>query len=90
MFSNTFIIKDILEFEDHWGAVHCYFDYFVIFSARSSVIVTKESKIGRISSFGVTKRYWKRILIVDDDLDITTTFKVGKKMLKSTTCLQVK
>jgi DNA-binding NtrC family response regulator len=23
------------------------------------------------------KRYWKRILIVDDDADITTTFKVG-------------
>ncbi|WP_201449471.1 response regulator, partial [Nitrososphaera sp. AFS] len=23
------------------------------------------------------KRYWKRILIVDDDPDITTTFKLG-------------
>jgi hypothetical protein len=23
------------------------------------------------------EQYWKRILIVDDDFDITTTFKVG-------------
>jgi len=40
--------------------------------------VTRESRIGRISTSGVpTKRYWKRILVVDDDHDITTTFKVG-------------
>ena len=40
-----------------------------------------ESKIGMISSYGVLKeekeQYWKRILIVDDDFDIITTFKVG-------------
>jgi predicted phosphoribosyltransferase len=39
-------------------------------------------KKDRISSSDVVNReeqkhYWKRILIVDDDLDITTTFKVG-------------
>ena len=44
--------------------------------------MTKESKIGRISSSSVAtsednERYWKRILIVDDDPDNTTTFKVG-------------
>jgi DNA-binding response OmpR family regulator len=40
-----------------------------------------ESKIGMISSSGVLKeekeQYWKRILIVDDDFDTTTTLKVG-------------
>jgi PleD family two-component response regulator len=51
---------------------------FVILSARSSEIVKK----GRISSSDVVskeeeKGYCKRILIVDDDADITTTFKVG-------------
>ncbi len=44
--------------------------------------MTKESRIGRISSSSVStredkERYWKRILIVDDDPDNTTTFKVG-------------
>ena len=44
--------------------------------------MTKESRIGRISSSSVAtsednERYWKRILIVDDDPDNTTTFKVG-------------
>jgi DNA-binding response OmpR family regulator len=40
--------------------------------------VMKESKIGRIYSSGVAKeRYWKRILMVDDDTDIITTFKFG-------------
>jgi two-component SAPR family response regulator len=45
--------------------------------------VKNESKIGMISSYGILKeekeQYWKRILIVDDDFDITTTFKVGIK-----------
>lgn len=40
-----------------------------------------ESEIGMISSYGVLKeekeQYWKRILIVDDDFDTTTTLKVG-------------
>jgi two-component SAPR family response regulator len=43
--------------------------------------VTKESKdSGKSSSANVIAtrdKYWKRILIVDDDPDITTTFKVG-------------
>jgi hypothetical protein len=40
--------------------------------------VTKESKIGRIYSTGIVKeRYWKRILVVDDDTDRITTFKFG-------------
>lgn len=40
--------------------------------------MTKESKIGRIYSTGTAKeRYWKRILVVDDDTDIITTFKFG-------------
>jgi hypothetical protein len=39
-------------------------------------------KKGRTSSSDVVsrekqKRYWKRILIVDDNADNTTTFKVG-------------
>lgn len=46
----------------------------------SSGIVTEESRIARRSS-GVTskdkERYWKRILIIDDDPDITTTFNFG-------------
>jgi two-component SAPR family response regulator len=45
--------------------------------------VTKEFReIGKSSTANlVTKgdkdQYWKRILIVDDDVDITTTFKIG-------------
>jgi len=44
--------------------------------------VTKESENGRVYSFGVAskedkERYWKRILIVDDDPDILKTFKFG-------------
>ena len=45
--------------------------------------MTKEFReIGKSSTANlVTKgdkdRYWKRILIVDDDVDITTTFKIG-------------
>ncbi len=44
--------------------------------------MTKESRIGLISSFGTASRednewYWKRILVVDDDSDIITTFKFG-------------
>jgi len=45
--------------------------------------VTKEFRqIGKSSTANlVTKgdkdRYWKRILIVDDDVDIATTFKIG-------------
>jgi two-component SAPR family response regulator len=44
--------------------------------------VTKEPKKGKITSSGVIsreeeKRFWKRILVVDNDLDITTTFKVS-------------
>ena len=44
--------------------------------------MTKEPKNVKITSSGVIsreeeKRYWKRILIVDDNPDITTTFKVG-------------
>jgi len=41
--------------------------------------VVKESRANIISFSGVAgredkERYWKRILIVDDDADITTTF----------------
>ena len=41
-----------------------------------------ESRTSRISSFSVVKReeierYWKRILTVDDDSGITTTFRAG-------------
>jgi two-component system catabolic regulation response regulator CreB/two-component system response regulator ChvI len=43
--------------------------------------VKGESRIGMISSYGILKeekeQYWKRILIVDDDFDIITTFKNG-------------
>lgn len=45
--------------------------------------MTKEFRqIGKSSTANlVTKgdkdRYWKRILIVDDDVDIATTFKIG-------------
>jgi two-component SAPR family response regulator len=41
--------------------------------------VKKDSKNGRISSSGFASGevYWKRILIVDDDTDIVTTFKFG-------------
>jgi DNA-binding response OmpR family regulator len=43
--------------------------------------VKDESRIGMISSYGILKekkeQYWKRILIVDDDSDITTTFRIG-------------
>jgi two-component SAPR family response regulator len=42
--------------------------------------VTKEPKNGKITSSGVIsreERFWKRILVVDNDLDTTTTFKVG-------------
>jgi hypothetical protein len=44
--------------------------------------VTKGPKNDIVSSSGVIsrkeeKRYWKRILIVDDNPDITTTFKIG-------------
>jgi PleD family two-component response regulator len=47
------------------------------------MIVTNRSRnVSRVSSSGVSSRedkdrYWKRILIVDDDPYITTTFKVG-------------
>ena len=39
----------------------------------------KVSKNGSIYSPGVTSKeqYWKRIMIVDDDIDIITTFKFG-------------
>jgi CheY-like chemotaxis protein len=51
------------------------------FQCRSSGVVKDESRIDMISSYGVLneekERYWKRILIVDDDIDITTTFKIG-------------
>jgi len=64
---------NVLEYE-----VHC----IVIFSARSLGIVTKQSRIGRISSSGVAsgkdkEQYWKRIMIIDDDTDILTTFRIG-------------
>jgi len=44
--------------------------------------VTKESKNGRIHSSGIASTggiepFWKRILVVDDDTDIITTFKFG-------------
>jgi two-component SAPR family response regulator len=40
--------------------------------------VKNESKTGSIYSSCVAgKQYWKRILIVDDDTDIITTFKFG-------------
>jgi DNA-binding response OmpR family regulator len=40
--------------------------------------MTEDSRSTRISTSGVAKeRYWKRILIVDNDPDITTTFKLG-------------
>ncbi len=46
----------------------------------------KESRIDMISSYGVLKekkeQYWKRILIVDDDIDITTTFKIAIESTK--------
>ena len=88
--SNTFIEKNILEYNGHWIAVHC----IVIFSVRSSGIVTKESKIGRISSPGVTnrddkERYWKRIMIVDDDTDIITTFKFGIENVTKTSSKRI-
>ena len=42
-----------------------------------------ESRIGIISSYGVLKeekeQYWKRILIVDDDVGTTLAFKLGIK-----------
>jgi len=42
--------------------------------------MTQKSRIGIISTSGVSSiedRDWKRILIVDDDPDVATTFKVG-------------
>jgi PleD family two-component response regulator len=43
--------------------------------------VTKKFKdIGKSSADVITsdkEQYWKRVLIVDDDPDITTTFKIG-------------
>ena len=44
--------------------------------------MTKESRNSKSSTADVitrrdTDRYWKRILIVDDSIDITTTFKIG-------------
>jgi two-component SAPR family response regulator len=43
--------------------------------------VTKEFReTGKSSTadvIDIRDKYWKRILIVDDDLDITTTFKMG-------------
>ena len=44
--------------------------------------MVKESRINIISFSGVAsredkERYWKRILVVDDNPDITTTFKFG-------------
>jgi DNA-binding response OmpR family regulator len=45
--------------------------------------VIKESKIARTCTSGIVsreeekERYWKRILIVDDKSDITTTLKLG-------------
>jgi two-component SAPR family response regulator len=39
--------------------------------------VVKESRISGILSRQNKDQYWRKILIVDDDSDITTTFKVG-------------
>ena len=36
-----------------------------------------KSSIANLVAKGDKDRYWKRILIVDDDVDITTTFKIG-------------
>ena len=42
-------------------------EFMEIGKSSTANLVTKEDK----------DRYWKRILIVDDDVDITTTFKIG-------------
>ncbi len=53
--------------------------------------MTKEFReIGKSSTANlVTKgdkdRYWKRILVVDDDVDITTTFKIGIESTQANT-----
>ncbi len=51
--------------------------------AKAKVDVVKESRIDTISASGIVssredkERCWKRILIVDDKADITTTLKLG-------------
>ncbi|MDQ6668352.1 MAG: response regulator [Thermoproteota archaeon] len=46
------------------------------------MIRTSKNRINRTSRIDATgrsenERFWKRILIIDDDADITTTFKMG-------------
>ncbi len=46
------------------------------------MIRTSKNRINRTSRIDATgrsenERFWKRILIIDDDADITTTFKLG-------------
>jgi hypothetical protein len=63
-----------LDYEDRGNAFHL----IVVFIVRSSEIVTKESRINSIYSFGVAgKQYWKKILVVDDDADSLASFKFG-------------
>jgi DNA-binding response OmpR family regulator len=47
-----------------------------------TVIKTSKNRINRTSRIDASsrsknERFWKRILIIDDDADITTTFKMG-------------
>ena len=69
VFTVILLYKDnVLEYEDHSVAVYCY-------SCTWSSYVTKESKIS--SSSIAKERYWKKILIVDDNTDIIRSFKFG-------------
>jgi two-component system copper resistance phosphate regulon response regulator CusR len=56
--------------------------------------MVKESRINIVSFFDVAciedkEQYWKRMLIVDDDPDITTTFKFGIETANETSSRRI-